>query len=182
MAGRSIASIAESILNDSLDDPNAVAEAVTKVQEDIPIETRSLVRDSIPIDQDGMAPDIKGVKVPQDFVDLVVEGKKNSLPPCKVCGNQTRDQKCGVCDKHVDEKKASVNSKGRLEELIQQLSSLLKEARSVLNEMTTAGMIGVNTAGPVKEKPKKKRKDINEIVKDVLETYGDKYNPWKVEK
>ncbi len=50
--------------------------------------------------------------------------------------------------------------KERLETLVEHLKQLLKEARDVMEEMTTTGMIGVNLA-PVKKNGSRKRNKRN---------------------
>jgi hypothetical protein len=50
--------------------------------------------------------------------------------------------------------------KERLETLVESLKELLKEARNVMEEMTTTGMIGINMA-PVKKNGSRKRNKRN---------------------
>ena len=80
------------------------------------------------------APDISEVEVPLDFVSSIVEGKD-----------------------HVVEAKVSptpapaISEDTDLKTLIHELKDLLIEVKQSINEMTAAGSIGVNTAGPEKK-------------------------------
>lgn len=96
------------------------------------------------------APDVSKVEVSDDYVSLVLEGKKPS--------------------KKVEVIKES--KEDRLQNIVGQLSTLISEAKQLLEEIspgcTTVGNIGVNMAGPAKKLKKKK----------VAEQ--SKPNPWAV--
>jgi len=79
-------------------------------------------------------PDVSNTKVTDDYIDQILEGtmgvaskKKQSQPAKQV-------------------KKQPV-TEARITDIIQKLSSLLTEAKEVLSEMTTTGMIGTNLSG-----------------------------------
>ena len=83
------------------------------------------------------APDVSHVKVSDDFVSLVTEGKKVQSKPQVV----------------------KESSADRMESLVERLSGLLSEARQLMEEIssgaTTTGNIGINMSGPMKKKKKK---------------------------
>ena len=93
------------------------------------------------------APDIKNVKVPVDFVNSILEGKR------PVLNTKKPEVKTPTPIKESKE--------NRLQSLVERLSGLVKEARVLLEEIsagaTTTGNIGVTTA--VKKKPKFKYAD-----------------------
>jgi len=80
--------------------------------------------------QSAGAPDVSKIKVSNDFVALVTEGKK----PKQQIKTQVRE-----------------SSEDRLTNLVERLSSLVTEARSIMEEITsgatTTGNIGINMAG-----------------------------------
>jgi hypothetical protein len=85
--------------------------------------------------QSAGAPDVSKVQVPDDFVSLVTEGKK----PVKATPQPIRE-----------------TTENKLNNLVERLSSLITEARSIMEEIscgaTTTGNIGVNMAGKGKAK------------------------------
>jgi hypothetical protein len=83
-------------------------------------------------------PDISNVEVSQDFVSLVTEGKKPSV----------KQQPKNIVE----------NKQEKLEDLVNKLSSLLGEARELIQEMTSVGSIGVNTMGRATNKKVNKGK------------------------
>ena len=91
--------------------------------------------------QSAGAPDVSKIQVSDDFVTLVTEGKK----PKKASKPQIRE-----------------SSETRLTSLVERLSSLVIEARSIMEEIssgaTTTGNIGVNMAGKSKITNKLKNK------------------------
>jgi hypothetical protein len=91
--------------------------------------------------QSAGAPDVSRIQVSDDFVTLVTEGKKPKNTP-KL---QVRE-----------------SSETRLTSLVERLSSLVIEAKSIMEEIssgaTTTGNIGVNMAGKSKVVNKLKNK------------------------
>lgn len=80
------------------------------------------------------APDVSRIEVSDDYVSLVLEGKKPQ-------------------PKKVEPIKES--SQEKLTNLVERLSSLISEAKLIMEEIssgaTTTGNIGVNMAGPSKK-------------------------------
>jgi hypothetical protein len=102
-----------------------------------------------PIKDDGL----KDVIVPNAFVDQVVgfsEALNEASDP---------DKKQEMMPDFEPINEATI-LKERLETLVENLKELLKEARTVMEEMTTTGMIGVNMA-PVKKNGSRKRNKRN---------------------
>jgi hypothetical protein len=88
--------------------------------------------------QSAGAPDVSKIQVSDDFVSLVTEGKK----PVKKNTTPIRE-----------------TTENKLSNLVERLSSLITEARSIMEEIssgaTTTGNIGVNMASKSKPKAKK---------------------------
>ncbi len=88
--------------------------------------------------QSAGAPDVSKVQVSDDFVSLVTEGKK----PVKKNITPIRE-----------------TTENKLNSLVERLSSLITEARSIMEEIssgaTTTGNLGVNMASKSKPKAKK---------------------------
>tara|TARA_R110000868_G_scaffold13711_3_gene63596 strand:- start:24527 stop:24973 length:447 start_codon:yes stop_codon:yes gene_type:complete len=80
------------------------------------------------------APDIKNVEVSVDFVNSIIEGKNSIVKP------RVQETKKVVPIKESKEV--------RLQSLVERLSGLVKEAKLLMEEMTSTGNIGVNMAGP----------------------------------
>ena len=105
------------------------------------------------------SPDISDVEVPMDFVNSITGVK--SPPKARKALIETATRKTNLEDKAKN--------------IISQLSNLLTEAKEVINEMTTCGMISVNMAGPghkhkKKSKKKSKRKSRKEeTVRSILD-------------
>jgi len=81
--------------------------------------------------------DVRNIEVPDSFMKLVlgessknVEEKEEELPETTLFGNPAISPQI----------------------LLDKLTSLVNEARKVVGEMTTVGMLGVNMAGPAKKK------------------------------
>jgi hypothetical protein len=85
--------------------------------------------------QSAGAPDVSKVRVSDDFVALVTEGKKPVSKPVQPIRETTEN---------------------KLNSLVERLSSLITEARSIMEEIscgtTSTGNIGVNMAGKKKAK------------------------------
>jgi hypothetical protein len=85
--------------------------------------------------QSAGAPDVSKVRVPDDFVALVTEGKKPVSKPVQPIRETTEN---------------------KLNSLVERLSSLITEARSIMEEIssgtTSTGNIGVNMASKKKAK------------------------------
>jgi len=89
--------------------------------------------------QSAGAPDVSKIQVTDDFVSLVTEGKK---PVKKVSKQPVRE-----------------STENKLASLVERLSSLVSEAKSIMEELTpgatTTGNIGVKMADSKKSKTKK---------------------------
>ena len=96
--------------------------------------------------QSSNAPDISHIKVSEDFVTLVTEGRKPELKKPEAKKRPIKESK-----------------EDRMTDLVEKLSKLLTEARELIEELspgaTTTGNLGVNMA-----KPSKKNKKVNNIL------------------
>ena len=94
---------------------------------------------------------IESVVVPNSYVNQIV-GFSNAL-------NESDDpeKKQDMMPTFEPISEASI-LKERLETLVEHLKKLLKEARDVMEEMTTTGLIGVNLAPPKKNGSRKRNK------------------------
>ena len=97
-----------------------------------------------PIVDDGL----KDVVVPNAFIDQVV-GFSNALDEAT---DPVKKQEMMPKFEPITEETIL---KERLESLVENLKSLLKEARTVMEELTSAGSIGGPNFAPVKKKKKK---------------------------
>ena len=117
--------------------------------------------------QSANAPDISKVEVSEDYVSLVLEGKKPQ-PKQKVVSIKE-------------------SSESKLGNLVERLSTLITEARQIMEEIssgsTTTGNIGVNMAGGSKDNPyaickssvgKKKTPKLERCIMKLKRKYGDK--------
>ena len=102
-----------------------------------------------PVIDDGL----KNVVVPNAFVNQIV-GFNDAL---NEASDPVKKQEMMPDFEPITE---STILKERLETLVESLKQLLKEARNVMEEMTTTGMIGVNLA-PVKKNGSRKRNKRN---------------------
>ena len=96
---------------------------------------------------------LKAVVVPNEFVNQIVgfnSALKESSDP---------DKKQEMMPDFEPITEATI-LKERLESLVENLKTLLREAKEVMEEMTTTGMIGVNLA-PVKKNGSRKRNKRN---------------------
>jgi hypothetical protein len=88
--------------------------------------------------QNAGAPDVSRVEVSDDYVSLVLEGKKpqSKKPVVKI----------------------KESSESKLTSLVERLSTLITEAKQIMEEIssgaTTTGNIGVNMAGKSRKNPK----------------------------
>jgi hypothetical protein len=110
---------------------------------------KAVVAKTDPIIDDGL----KDVVVPNTFVDQVV-GFNTALNE-----SSDPDKKQEMMPEFEPITEATI-LKERLESLVENLKTLLKEAKEVMEEMTTTGMIGVNMA-PVKKNGSHKRNKRN---------------------
>jgi hypothetical protein len=108
---------------------------------------KEVVAKTDPIVDDGL----KAVVVPNAFVDQIV-GFNSAL-------NESEDpvKKQELMPEFEPVNEATV-LKERLESLVESLKALLREAKEVMEEMTTTGMIGVNLAPVKKNEPRKRNK------------------------
>lgn len=95
-------------------------------------------------------PDITKIKVPQELVEALIEGKST----------YNVNEGCTPKKKVVPKRKKSVPQNRDLQEWVNKFSLLLREGQEILQEMTTVGAIGVNMAG-TEDKPKKKKKRVS---------------------
>tara|TARA_R100001443_G_scaffold103776_1_gene112227 strand:+ start:120 stop:530 length:411 start_codon:yes stop_codon:yes gene_type:complete len=100
-----------------------------------------------PIVDDG----IKDVIVPSTFVNQIV-GFSNALSE-----SSDPDKKQDLMPEFEPITEATI-LKDRLEALVESLKNLLREAKDVMEEMTTTGMIGINLAPEKKNGPRKRNK------------------------
>ena len=118
-------------------------------------ETPSVEKVAVPNHEGKLVPDdgLKDIVVPNAFVNQVV-GFSEAL-------NETSDpvKKQEMMPEFEPINEAAV-LKERLETLVESLKKLLREAKDVMEEMTTTGMIGVNMA-PVKKNGSRKRNKRN---------------------
>jgi len=89
-------------------------------------------------------PDVSDAEVSQQFIENLIEGTMN-IPIKKTSKKVVVKEQNKQPSKKINEDKVN--------DLIQRLSSLLAEAKEMITEMTTVGMIGANTLG---NKTKKK--------------------------
>ena len=108
------------------------------------------IKDSVPFNppQQQKAPDVPKVKITDDFLRTILESTVHKEV------ETVEEPKEEINEQQIMEKKLS--------DLVQKLTSLLGEAKSVINELTTCGMIGVGKAkgfknGPVKSTKGNKR-------------------------
>tara|TARA_S200002703_G_scaffold157038_1_gene163973 strand:- start:1 stop:417 length:417 start_codon:yes stop_codon:yes gene_type:complete len=118
-------------------------------------ETPSVEKVAVPNHKGRLVPDdgLKDVMVPNAFVDQIV-GFNGAL---NESSDPDKKQEMMPDFEPITE---STILKERLETLVESLKQLLKEARNVMEEMTTTGMIGVNLA-PVKKNGSRKRNKRN---------------------
>jgi len=99
------------------------------------------------------APDVSRVEVSDDYVSLVLEGKK---PQPKKPAVQIKE-----------------SSESKLTSLVERLSTLITEAKQIMEEIssgaTTTGNIGVSMAGKSRKNPK-----LQNCIMKLKRKYGDK--------
>jgi hypothetical protein len=110
---------------------------------------KEVVAKTDPIVDDGL----KAVVVPDAFVNQIV-GFNGALNE-----SSDPDKKQEMMPEFEPITEATI-LKERLESLVENLKTLLREAKEVMEEMTTTGMIGVNLA-PVKKNGSRKRNKRN---------------------
>ena len=110
---------------------------------------KEVVAKTDPIIDDGL----KAVVVPDTFVNQII-GFNGALNE-----SSDPDKKQELMPEFEPITEATI-LKERLESLVENLKSLLREAKEVMEEMTTTGMIGVNLA-PVKKNGSRKRNKRN---------------------
>jgi hypothetical protein len=106
----------------------------------------SPAKEIVPIGADPVVDDgLKAVKVPDSFVDNVLN----------FSGRLEEGTTASYVEKPVQYLNEAKVAEDKLMSLVERLTSLIKEARQVMTEMTSAGMIGV---GPQTNLLKKKRR------------------------
>lgn len=83
-------------------------------------------------------PDVSDAEVSQQFIENLIEGTMN-IPIQKSQKKVVVKEQKKLPSKKITEDKVN--------DLIHRLSSLLAEAKEMINEMTTVGMIGTSTLG-----------------------------------
>tara|TARA_R110002074_G_scaffold375946_1_gene552730 strand:+ start:3826 stop:4257 length:432 start_codon:yes stop_codon:yes gene_type:complete len=102
------------------------------------------------------APDISEIEVPLDFVSSIVEGK-DQVVEAKVSPTPPA---------------SPISEDTELKTLIHELKDLLIEVKQSINEMTAAGSIGVNMAGP--EKKEKEEDPMEALLRKVRKKRSSK--------
>jgi hypothetical protein len=92
-------------------------------------------------DVTAQAPDISDVEVPANFVQSIVEEKTPEMP--------IREEKSSPPSPPQE-----ISEVAELKTLIQEIKDLLLEVKGTLTEVTAAGSLGVNLAGPDATKTK----------------------------
>jgi hypothetical protein len=113
-------------------------------------EYKKSVSNGLPVSvtPDPYAPDLSKIRVDEDTVtDIFAKSfgiKKKAV------------EKKPVVEKRVPARVVKENKKSP-EQLIAEFEQVLIQARGLIQEMTTCGMLGVNMAGPTKKKKLKKK-------------------------
>jgi len=84
-------------------------------------------------------PDVSDTNVSEDYIANILEGSMGVTVE--------RKKKVPVKEQQKVQSKPTKINEEKLTDLITRLSSLLAEAKQMLNEMTTVGMIGTNLQG-----------------------------------
>ena len=84
-------------------------------------------------------PDVSDASVSEDYITNILEGSMGITVEKK--------KKVAVKEQNKIQLKPAKLNEEKLTDLITRLSSLLAEAKQMLNEMTTVGMIGTNLQG-----------------------------------
>lgn len=108
---------------------------VRKDSIDLPSPTRRIVSEDKQVSD--FVPDISDTTVGEDYITSILEGSMG------VTVDDTKKKPIKEIKKQPSKK---INEE-RVTDLISRLSSLLAEARQMIDEMTTVGMIGSNTLG-----------------------------------
>lgn len=112
-------------------------------------EAKVETKETLKVSETSELPDISKVNVPNDFRAKLIESslsktKKKVVEPTVV-----------VEEEKIDEETKILQLEEKIGNLISSLTSLLKEAKEVINEVTTVGMIGTNNKFTFKGKGKK---------------------------
>lgn len=101
------------------------------------VETKAILPDG--------APDLSKIKLPDNFTNMIMESSFNEVSPKKVI---------------KETKQVSINE--TVNKLMTEFNTLLTRAKQVIDELTSCGMIGTNTA------PKKNQRYLNKnIIKKI---------------
>ena len=87
----------------------------------------------------GEAPDVSDTTVTDDYITNILEGSMGVTVE--------RKKKVVIKEQNKTQPKPTKINEGKITDLITRLSSLLAEAKQMLSEMTTVGMIGTNLSG-----------------------------------
>lgn len=90
-------------------------------------------------------PDIKDTNVSDDYISNILEGSM---------GIEIEKKSKKIIKENKQQKSKNINE-DKVADLISRLSSLLAEAKEMINDMTTVGMIGTNLSNRKKTKFKK---------------------------
>jgi hypothetical protein len=89
-------------------------------------------------------PDVTDTNVSEDYIANILEGSMGVTVE--------RKKKVVIKEQKKLEPKPTKINEEKITDLISRLSSLLAEAKQMLNEMTTVGMIGTNLSGKSSKK------------------------------
>ena len=107
--------------------------------------------------------DISKVKVPNDFVNSIVEGKEPIVPLTESVSPQ----------KEAVSEPDSSNQNQDLWDIMEDVKQLLIQVKETLTEMTTVGALGVNLANNT-EQPKKKEDEEEDAMMALLKKINKK--------
>lgn len=93
--------------------------------------------------------DIENIDLPDSFVNYIIEGKQAKTTLNKEIKKEIENIR--NTPREIKESKED-----KVARLMKELADIVSKAKSVIQEMTTCGMIGVNMAGPPLVPPKKK--------------------------
>ncbi len=100
--------------------------------------------------------DIENIELPDSFVEYIIEGKQSTSNLNKEIKKEIEV----IRNTPIVKEKAIVESNNdKVQRLMKELQDLVSKAKTVIQEMTTCGMIGTTTAAP-NLFPKKKKKEI----------------------
>ncbi len=105
-------------------------------------------------DVTAQAPDISNVKVPDNFIQSIVEAKTPEIP--------MREE-----ESSPPPAPQVISEVAELKTLIQEIKDLLLEVKGTLTEVTAAGGLGVNLAGSDEKKKPKGVESMEDLLKKI---------------